>query len=138
MFSADWPYGKKLFVKGFAEFIFGIHYPKTLQNRFLQHQCVFSMLPLKNASFLWGCKYQKKKLLNIIKEGNWFSKTKCFTRKNNNYWYKLHKFLPHDNILNRRNKYCKHFSCQHFIFLFFFLALGNNFPYLLSLVFLAV
>ena len=30
-----------------AEFIFGIHHPKTLQNKCLQHLCIFCMLPLK-------------------------------------------------------------------------------------------
>ena len=79
IFSADLPYGKKLFVKeSFVELIFGIPHPKTLQNIFLRHLCIFYLLLLKTArfykseiSFIWGWKSQKK-LFNKIEEGYLF------------------------------------------------------------------
>ena len=65
IFSADLPYGKKLFVKeSFAEFIFGIPHPKTLQNIFLRHLCIFCMLLLKTASFI-NLKYHLFKVENL-------------------------------------------------------------------------
>ena len=91
VFSTDLTYGKKLFVKeSFAEFIFGIHQPKTLQYNFLRHLCTFCMIFLKTVRF---CKSEiafififveknfaekvvklEKNLFNNIEEGYLFCK----------------------------------------------------------------
>ena len=53
VFSTDLPYEKKLFVKeSFAEFIFGIHQPKTLQYNFLRQLCIFLYDFLENFKVL--------------------------------------------------------------------------------------
>ena len=79
VFSTDLTYGKKLFVKeSFAEFIFGIHQPKTLQYNFLRHLCTFCMIAFififVEKNFAEKVVKLKKNLFNNIEEGYLFCK----------------------------------------------------------------
>ena len=133
--------------ESFVEFIFRIYHPKTLQNKFCNTCAFFCMLPLKTVRFynseiafifnsvkeLFAEVNLKKKFQHSCRRIFILEKTLWFTRKIT---------IIHTNRINSFHKttYLGYWITEYWKISFAnnFFVVGNNLPYLLFLVLLAL